>query len=38
MKMFNVIRSPWAGTIAAVHVGEGRRVMHGDPLITFLPV
>lgn len=38
MKMFNVIRSPWAGTIAAVHVAEGRRVMHGDLLITFVLV
>jgi len=36
MKMFNVIRSPRAGTIAAVHVTERARVAQGDLLITFV--
>jgi hypothetical protein len=34
MKMFNLIRSPRAGTIAAVHVTE-LRVSQGDLLVTF---
>ena len=37
MKMLNVIRSPWAGTIATVHVVEGARVVQGEPLVTFVP-
>ena len=36
MKMFNVIRSPWAGTVAAVHVTEGKQVAQGEPLVTFV--
>ena len=36
MKMFNLIRSPRAGTIAAVHVAERARVAQGDLLITFV--
>jgi biotin carboxyl carrier protein len=35
MKMFNVIRSPRAGTIETVHVAERARVSQGDPLVTF---
>jgi glutaconyl-CoA/methylmalonyl-CoA decarboxylase subunit gamma len=35
MKMFNVIRSPRAGAIAAVHVSERSRVSQGDLLVTF---
>jgi glutaconyl-CoA/methylmalonyl-CoA decarboxylase subunit gamma len=35
MKMFNVIRSPRAGTIETVHVVERARVSQGDPLVTF---
>ena len=37
MKMFNVIRSPWAGTVATVHVTESKRVSQGEPLVTFTP-
>ena len=37
MKMLNVIRSPWDGTIATVHVAEGDRVVQGEPLVTFVP-
>jgi len=36
MKMFNVIRSPWAGTVAEVHVTEGTQVAQGEPLVTFV--
>jgi biotin carboxyl carrier protein len=36
MKMFNVIRSPWAGILADVHVKEGKRVMQGEPLVTLV--
>ena len=36
MKMFNLIRSPRAGTIAAVHVTERSRVSQGDLLVTFV--
>ena len=36
MKMFNVIRSPWAGTVAVVHVTEGKHVTQAAPLMTFL--
>ena len=36
MKMFNLIRSPRAGTIAAVHVVEKSRVAQGDLLLTFI--
>jgi len=36
MKMFNLIRSPRAGTIAAVHVIERSRVSQGDLLVTFV--
>jgi biotin carboxyl carrier protein len=35
MKMFNVIRSPRAGTIAAVHVTDRAQVSQGDILVTF---
>ena len=37
MKMMNVIRSPWDGTVANVHVSEGSRVVQGEPLVTFVP-
>jgi biotin carboxyl carrier protein len=36
MKMDNVIRAPRAGTISAVHVAEGHRIAHGEPLLAFL--
>ena len=36
MKMDNVIRAPRAGTIGAVHVVEGHRIAHGEPLVAFL--
>jgi biotin carboxyl carrier protein len=36
MKMFNVIRSPRAGTIAAVHVVDKAQVSQGDILVTFV--
>jgi len=36
MKMFNVIRSPRAGTISSVHVSERARVSQGDLLVTFV--
>jgi biotin carboxyl carrier protein len=36
MKMQNAIRSPRAGTIAAVHVQSGQHVRHRDPLIEFV--
>ena len=35
MKMFNVIRSPRAGTIAAVHVADRAQVSQGDILVTY---
>jgi biotin carboxyl carrier protein len=35
MKMFNVIRSPRAGIIAAVHVADRAQVSQGDILVTF---
>ena len=35
MKMFNVIRSPRAGTVATVHVAAGKSVSQGEPLVTF---
>ena len=37
MKMLNVMRSPWEGTIATIHVAEGERVVQGQPLVTFAP-
>ena len=37
MKMLNIIRSPWEGTIATVHVEKGDRVVQGEPLVTFVP-
>ena len=37
MKMFNVMRSPWAGTIATVHVKEGDHIVQGQPLVTCAP-
>ena len=37
MKMMNVIRSPWDGTVATVHVVQGDRVVQGEPLVTFVP-
>jgi biotin carboxyl carrier protein len=36
MKMFNVIRSPRSGTIAAVHVAERAQVLQGVILVTFV--
>lgn len=35
MKMFNIIRSPWAGTVVAVHTAEGKQVKQGELLLTF---
>jgi len=35
MKMNNLIRAPRAGTIAVVHVSEGKHVKHGDLLMEF---
>ena len=37
MKMFNVIRSPWPGTVTTVHVKDGDRVVQGQPLVTLTP-
>ena len=37
MKMFNVIRSPWPGTVSTVHVKDGDRVVQGQPLVTLTP-
>lgn len=37
MKMFNVIRSPWRGTVTTVHVKDGDRVVQGQPLVTLTP-
>ena len=37
MKMFNVIRSPWQGTVTTVHVKDGDRVVQGQPLVTLTP-
>jgi glutaconyl-CoA/methylmalonyl-CoA decarboxylase subunit gamma len=34
MNMFNVIRSPWAGKIVAVHVNDGAQVVQGERLIS----
>jgi biotin carboxyl carrier protein len=34
MKMFNVIRSPWAGTVVAVHVTDKQHVTQGELLLT----
>jgi biotin carboxyl carrier protein len=34
MKMFNVIRSPWAGTVVAVQVKEGQHVTQAQLLLT----
>jgi glutaconyl-CoA/methylmalonyl-CoA decarboxylase subunit gamma len=34
MKMFNVIRSQWAGTVTAVHVSVGKHVAYGEPLVS----
>jgi oxaloacetate decarboxylase alpha subunit len=36
MKMDNVIRAPRTGTISTVHVAEGHRIAHGEPLLDFL--
>ncbi len=36
MKMDNVIRAPRSGVISAVHVAEGHRIAHGEPLLDFL--
>jgi biotin carboxyl carrier protein len=33
MKMFNVIRSPWAATVRTVHVTEGKHVTQGELLL-----
>lgn len=35
MKMFNVLRSPWAGTVTTLHVAKGEHVHQGQPLVTF---
>jgi biotin carboxyl carrier protein len=35
MKMFNVLRSPWAGTVTTLHVSKGEHVIQGQPLVTF---
>ncbi len=35
MKMNNVIRASRVGTIAALHISEGRQVAHGDLLLEF---
>lgn len=37
MKMFNVIRSPWQGTVTTVHVKDSDRVVQGQPLVTLTP-
>ena len=37
MKMFNVMRSPWPGAVATVHVKEGDQVVQGQPLVTLTP-
>ena len=37
MKMFNVIRSPWRGSVTTVHVKDGDRVVQGQPLVTLTP-
>ena len=37
MKMFNVIRSPRAGTILAVHVSDRAQISQGDILVSFAP-
>ena len=37
MKMFNVLRSPWAGTVTTLHVSKGEHVIQGQPLVTFEP-
>ncbi len=37
MKMFNVIRSYWRGTVTTVHVKNGDRVVQGQPLVTLTP-
>jgi biotin carboxyl carrier protein len=36
MKMDNVIRAPRRGTISAVHVAQGHRIAHGEPLLDIL--
>jgi biotin carboxyl carrier protein len=35
MKMDNVIRAPRGGTISSIHVAEGHRIAHGEPLLEF---
>jgi biotin carboxyl carrier protein len=35
MKMDNIIRAPRAGTIEVVHVAEGHRVAHGQPMVEY---
>jgi biotin carboxyl carrier protein len=35
MKMDNLIRATRVGTIATVHVSEGRQVTHGEPLLDY---
>lgn len=37
MKMFNVMRSPWPGAVATVHIKEGDQVVQGQPLVTLTP-
>ncbi len=35
MKMKSAVRSNRDGKIAAVHVADGQKVAHGDPIVTF---
>ena len=37
MKMFNVMRSPWAGKVKTIHVKDGDQVVQGQPLVTVTP-
>ena len=37
MKMFNVMRSPWAGRVKTIHVKDGDQVVQGQPLVTVTP-
>jgi biotin carboxyl carrier protein len=34
MKMINIIRSPWNGTVTAVHVAAGKHVTQGELLMS----
>jgi biotin carboxyl carrier protein len=35
MKMDNIIRAPRAGIIDVIHVAEGHRVAHGQPMLEY---